>query len=357
MTQSYQALIDQVGAAADAGRPLNISGGGSKTFYGEAASGETLSSDSLQGVVEYDPAELVMVVRAGTPLLEVQTVLAEQGQMLGFEPPFAAQGASIGGAVASGLSGSARAYRGAVRDYLLGTRIINGRAQELQFGGRVMKNVAGFDLFRPMAGALGTLGVLLEVSLRLIPVPEQTLSLTFAAESRPDAIKVLCALGQSLACLSAAAWHQGEIILRLSGSELAIKRDRAQLSADHDISEMKTDIWPTIAEYSHNFFSDPEGEQLLVAIDLPPATRDIELPGEQLIDWGGARRYLKTPLALETVRSAIAQMGGTANLLNRNGRGVFFHPLNPALMAVHRRLKASFDPQSILNPGRLFPEL
>lgn len=357
MTETYQAPIERIKEARESRQALNIIGGGSKDFYGEAATGTPFHVASNQGIIEYDPAELVIVVRAGTRLSEVQSALVEKGQMLGFEPPFAAQGATMGGVVASGLCGSCRPYKGAVRDYLLGTKLVNSQAQLLQFGGKVMKNVAGFDLFRPMAGAMGTLGLLVEVSLRVIPVPEQVLSLQFPCASRADAITHLCALGQSLACLSAAAWLDGQVCLRLSGSGLAIKRDRALLELQFELRELSESIWALLSSYEHEFFTGIDAQAQIFCIDLPPATLDITLPGEQLIEWGGARRYLKTSMALETVRAVISSMGGAVTLLQRDGKHTFFEPLSPGLMAVHQRLKASFDPAGILNPGRLYPGL
>jgi len=365
MTSAYQAQIERIQEVRENRQTLNIVGGGSKDFYGEAAMGAPFHVASNRGIIEYDPAELVIVVRAGTRLSEVQSALAEKGQMLGFEPPFATQGATMGGVVASGLCGSCRPYKGAARDYLLGTKLINGQAQLLQFGGKVMKNVAGFDLFRPMAGAMGTLGLLVEVSLRVIPIPDQVLCLRFACASRTEVITHLCTLGQSLACLSAAAWLDGEAYLRLSGSALAIKRDRALLETQFGAREMTDDVWTLLSHYEHDFFTSIDDQVRVFCVDLPPATSDITLPGEQLIEWGGARRYLKTPMALETVRAAISKMGGVVTRLQRAAPSAgqhdasqsFFEPLSPGLMAVHQRLKASFDPDGIFNPGRLYPGL
>jgi len=356
MAEQYQQQIEQIRAAADSGQALNIVGSDSKAFYGEAATGSVLYTNQNRGIVDYDPAELVMVACAGTPLSEIQATLAEQGQMLGFEPPFIKQGASLGGAVASGLSGSARPYRGGVRDYLLGAKLLNGEAQVLQFGGRVMKNVAGFDLFRPMAGAMGTLGLLLELSLRVIPLPETELTLSIEQASRAGAISKLCGFGQSLSCLSAAAWLDGKMLLRLSGSELAVNRDRGLLEQQYEIAALEANIWLLISAFEHEFFM-PDDATRLVSIDLPAATEDIILPGEQLLDWGGARRYLKTPLALENVRAAVHPLGGSVNLLHREQGKTYFQALSPPLMAIHQRIKASFDPKGIFNPGRLYPNL
>ncbi len=353
----YKALVERVESAYHSGQALNICGASSKSFYGGLPCGLTLSVKGNKGIIDYDPAELVVVARAGTRLAEIQSTLAKKGQMLGFEPPFAEQGATLGGAVASGLAGACRPYRGGVRDYLLGTKIINGKGQVAQFGGQVMKNVAGFDLFRPMAGAMGTLGVLLEISLRVIPKPEQELSVEFALDEEADAIRVLCEFGKQLPSLSAASWFLGVIRLRLSGSRLAVTRDAALLQKSYTTAEMDASYWQAINHYEHTWFKELDPQHSLVAIDLPPASPPLKFPGQQLTEWGGARRYLKTTLGIEHVRQGVEKLGGSATLLQGGDRSAFFHPLNPGLMALHSRLKKSFDPRGVLNPDRLYPGL
>ncbi|MCP4011004.1 MAG: glycolate oxidase subunit GlcE [Proteobacteria bacterium] len=355
--KQYKTLVERVESAYHSGQALNICGASSKSFYGSLPRGLTLSVKDNQGIIDYDPAELVIVARAGTSLAEIQSTLAKKGQMLGFEPPFAEQGATLGGAVASGLAGACRPYRGGVRDYLLGTKIINGKGQLAQFGGQVMKNVAGFDLFRPMAGAMGTLGLLLEISLRVIPKPEQELSVEFALDNEADAIKVLCEFGKQLPSLSAASWFPGAIRLRLSGSRLAVNRDAALLQKSYATAKMDASYWQAINHFEHAWFKELDPQHSLVAIDLPPASPPVILAGQQMTDWGGARRYLKTPLGIERVRQVVEALGGNATLLLGGDRSAFFHPLKPGLAAVHSRLKKSFDPKEIFNPGRLYPGL
>lgn len=360
--KNYLPLIERVDAAYHSDQALDICGASSKAFYGAPPAGLALPVRDNQGIIEYDPAELVVVARAGTELNEIQSVLAEHGQMLGFEPPFAGQGATLGGAIASGLAGAGRAYRGGVRDYLLGTKSINGRAQVTQFGGRVMKNVAGFDLFRPMAGAMGTLGVLLEASLRVIPIPEQETSVEFDEATQATAIKTLCRFGKQLSGLSAGGWFQGKIQLRLSGSRLAVSRDIKLLESLHTVAEIDNANWLAISQFEHPFFELPGlneagSQDSIVAIDVSPATPPVDLPGELLIDWGGARRYLKTSMSIGHLRQVVEKSGGSATQLKGRNRTEFFHPLSPSLMSIHRRLKKSFDPKGILNPGRLYPDL
>ncbi len=360
--KQYSALVERVNSAYRSGQALNICGASSKTFYGGLPDGIALPVGENRGVIDYDPAELVIVARAGTSLSEIQTLLAAQGQMLGFEPPFIDQGATLGGAVASGLAGACRPYRGGVRDYLLGVKIINGKGQIAQFGGRVMKNVAGFDLFRPMAGAMGTLGVLLEISLRVIPVQEQQQSFEFNTSNQKNAINTLCALAKQLPSLSAGGWLEGKLQLRLSGSQLAVSRDTNLLAQSNSLSEIDALRWQTVSQFEHPFFTQPDIDKArpqnsICSIDLAPATPPVDLPGEQLIDWGGARRYLKTELDIKAVRQSIEKLGGSVSLLKGGERSAFFHPLNPGMMSLHQRLKKSFDPKGIFNPGRLYPGL
>jgi len=357
MEKHYKNLAERVEAAFQSGQKLNICGASSKSFYGGPAQGVPLPVTENRGVVDYDPAELVVVARAGIPLAELNDVLAEKGQMLGFEPPFAAQGATLGGAIASGLAGACRPYRGGVRDYLLGTKIINGKGQILQFGGRVMKNVAGFDLFRPMAGAMGTLGVLLEISLRLIPIPEQQSSFEFHVDMPARAIGLFSEYAMRLSSLSAASWYRGCARIRLSGSQLAVQRDLAIVKKAHDTREADPAYWQATSQFEHAFFQPEKSPTCIAATDVAPATPPLDIPGEQLIDWGGARRYFNTSISIESLREKLTDLNGSASQLRGGDRADYFHPLSPELMAVHHRFKESFDPKGIFNPGRLYAGL
>ena len=357
MSEQYTGLLERVASAYQSGQKLNITAASSKSFYGGEPAGDPLSVLDQQGIIEYDPAELVIVARAGTPLAELEAELRSRGQMLGFEPPFSSRGATLGGAVASGMAGAGRPFRGGIRDFILGARIINGKAELAQFGGRVMKNVAGFDLFRPMAGAMGTLGILLEISLRVIPVPEYEISIEFASESQAKTIRRFSRFARYLPTLSACNWHNGLARMRLTGSKLAVAHDYAVLKRKYTLVESDPSHWSMVADLEDPFFKNSGQQQIIVAIDLPPATVPIDFPGEQLIDWGGARRYLKTDLSLEAVRKITETVGGYVTLLTGGDRDCSFHPPAPGLMRVHSRLKAAFDPRGILNPGRLYPDL
>ncbi len=355
-----QDLAGQVAAAYDAGRLLRIQGGASKTWLGRTVLGEALEIASHRGILSYEPTELVITARAGTPLAEIKAALAERGQWLAFEPPhFDARpapdgrsgtdaGATLGGTIACGLSGPARPYAGAARDFVLGVRIINGRGEVLRFGGEVMKNVAGYDLSRLMVGAQGTLGVLLEVSLKVLPRPatELTLALDLTAGEAIDRFNRWA--GQPLPL--SGACHDGErAYVRLAGSEAAVLAARARLGGEAVAAG--ADFWRGVRELSHAFFRNPAP---LWRLSLPPTRPHDPSLGPHFIDWGGALRWVQG----EQPQWAVAQAaGGHATCYGERASDQVFQPLPPALLALHQRLKAALDPRGILNPGRLYPDL
>ena len=371
-----QSLAEQVAAAHAAGSALRIQGGGSKTWLGRRVAGEGLAVAGHRGILSYEPTELVITARAGTPLTEIKAALAERGQWLAFEPPhFDARpvpgggpgpdaGATLGGTIACGLSGPARPYAGAARDFVLGVRIINGRGEVLRFGGEVMKNVAGYDLSRLMVGAQGTLGVLLEVSLKVLPRPatELTLALDLTAWEAIDRFNRWA--GQPLPL--SAACHDGErAYVRLAGSEAAVLAARARLGGE--VVAAGADFWGGVRELSHAFFRNPAP---LWRLSVPPTAPHDPRLGRQFIDWGGALRWVQGEqpqwLAAQAVGGhANYYGGGPAGQPNlRSGGqagdppgGQVFQSLPPALLALHQRLKAALDPSGILNPGRLYPDL
>lgn len=331
--------------------PLCIVGGNTKSFYGRATQGERLSVAGHRGVVNYEPTELVITARAGTPLADIEALLAEHGQRLPFEPPHFGADSTLGGAVASGLSGPHRPYAGSARDFVLGVTVLTGKGEILRFGGQVMKNVAGFDVSRFMAGSLGTLGILLEVSLKVLPRPEYEQTLLFESSDH-DAIQRMNAwAGQSLP-LSAALFDNGWLYLRLSGSTAAVHAVHGRLGGE-TIADAAA-FWAEVRDHRHPFFGD---DIPLWRLSVPPAAPPLDLPGEWLLDWGGAQRWLKTDNAATTIREAATKAGGHATLFRGGDReGEVFHPLPPALMALHRRLKAAFDPHGILSPGRMYSD-
>ena len=353
MDAAIGALAERIRAAAESRRPLRIRGGGSKDFYGGALTGEVLDTRGCAGLVSYEPSELVVTARGGTPLAELEAALAENGQMLAFEPPHFAPGATLGGCVAAGLSGPRRAAAGALRDFVLGVRLIDGRGRLLTFGGQVMKNVAGYDVSRLLAGSLGTLGLIAEASLKVLPRPPQEITLGFEMPQ----VRALesCNRWAGLPLpISATAWHDDQLRVRLSGAASALRAAIAKLGGEAVDEPAAAPYWRAIREQTDAFFA---GEAPLWRLSLPSGAAPLALPGAQLIEWGGALRWLKSGAAAAAVRAAAAQAGGHATLFRAGAKETgAFTPLAPALARLHREIKAALDPAGILNPGRLYPE-
>lgn len=331
--------------------PLCIRGGDSKAFYGRIARGEPLAVGRHRGIVDYEPTELTITARCGTPLAEIESVLAANGQMLAFEPPRYASAATVGGAVACGLAGPRRMHAGSVRDFLLGVRCISGEGRSLRFGGAVMKNVAGFDAFRPMAGAMGTLGVLLEATFKVLPQPTHQRTLAFECDAA-QGITTMNAWASRALPLSATAWHEGRLLARLEGSEEAVNAGRIELGGDV-VADGET-FWRELRDHRHRWFEMPG---MLWRIALPPATAPLPIVGEWFIEWNGAQRWLRTALAPKFVREMCARHRGHAAMFRGGDREAsVFHPLPAPLLQLQRRLKEAFDPRAILNPQRLHRE-
>ncbi len=345
------ALAGQVREAAATGRALRVRGGGSKDFYGRTPAGEPIEVAPHRGIVNHAPTELVLTARAGTPLSEIEAVLAEHGQMLPFEPPRFGPAATLGGTIACNLSGPRRPYAGAARDLVLGTRVLNGRGEVLSFGGEVMKNVAGYDVSRLMAGALGTLGVLLEVSVKVLPAPEA--ELTLAQEAGPaDALDRMHAWAARPLPVSATCGDGERLYVRLSGAARAVEAAARQLGGE-PLPEAGR-FWHAIREQEHGFFS---GEGALWRLSVACAAPPIPLSGAWLYEWGGAQRWFRGGADPEAVRAAAAAAGGHATRFRGGRRDDVFHPLSAGLLTLHRRLKQAFDPAGVLNPGRMYGEL
>jgi glycolate oxidase FAD binding subunit len=343
-------LEERLLRAAAEGTPLDIVGGGSKSFLGRITQSEPFDVSAHRGVVSYEPTELVITARAGTPLTEIEAVLADGGQMLAFEPPHFGARATLGGTVACALSGPRRPYTGAVRDFVLGVKLLSGEGRALTFGGQVMKNVAGYDVSRLMVGAMGTLGVLLEISLKVLPSPAQTTTLGFALDAAA-AIERMTAWAAKPVPLSG-AYHEGErLYVRLSGTAGGVAR-----AVDRLGGEVLEDgrLWQSLREHALEHFDTGAP---LWRLSVPPATPPLALPGDTLIDWGGALRWLKCESQGDEIRAVAGKVGGHATLF-RNGdrRGAVYHPLDAPLLKLHQRLKASFDPKGILNRGRMYAD-
>jgi len=345
-------VCERVRDHAARGAALCIRGGGTKEFYGAGPrDGAVLEMGQYAGIVAYEPRELVLTVRAGTPLEEVERALHGERQMLAFEPPHFADGAAratIGGAVACGLSGPRRPYAGALRDFVLGTRIVNGKGEDLSFGGRVIKNVAGYDVSRLMAGALGTLGVVTEISFKVLPRPAAEATLVFEMDQAEAIARANAWAGQPLP-LSATAWQDGVLRVRLSGAPAAVASARSKLGGAEDAA---SDYWRELREQRLAFFA---GEAPLWRVSLPQTTEPVLTHLKQLVEWGGGVRWIRGAADALAIRSSAERAGGHATLFRGGDKSVgVFHPLQPAVMKVHRRLKAAFDPAGILNPGRMY---
>lgn len=338
-------------ARADKGA-LDIVGGGSKAFYGlrAQAPARRLVLGEHRGVVNYQPAELVLTARAGTPLSELRELLAAHGQVLPFEPPALGPGATIGGTLACGLSGPARPFAGSARDHTLGVRVLNGQGQVLRFGGEVMKNVAGYDTARLMVGAHGTLGALLEVSLKVLPAAARELTLVHE-RTESEALIQLERLRTRYLPISAWCYADGRAFTRLSGSEHNVAAVARELGGD--TLARAGERWAQLREQELDFFDDTRP---LWRLSLPPGTPPLELPGEQLLDWGGCQRWLLSEADAAAVQQLCRDNGGHAELFRDTADSGVFQALDPALLRLHRQIKHSFDPDGVFNPGRLFPE-
>ena len=389
---------EQIRAAAAEGRTLRITGGGSKSFYGRPMAGEKLDTTHYCGIVAYEPTELVITARCGTPLAEIESALAERGQMLAFEPPrFAgapssdnevradtsaspqviapaprheaalpgtASGAksqaTIGGVVAAGLSGPRRMAAGAVRDFVLGVRLLDGQGELLCFGGQVMKNVAGYDVSRLLAGSLGGLGVLAEVSLKVTPRPRQELGLRFELNEREALAQLHRWAGQPLP-ISASTWYDNVLYLRLAGAEAAVTAAHQKLGGEPMTPEHAEAFWAGLRDQTHRFFTDPPADTALFRLALPDTAPVLGLAAPQLIEWGGAQRWCRTGLGEAQKISANATSHGGHATVFRPPPGVavdhVFTPLPAALWRIHRQLKHVFDPAGIFNRGRMYRDL
>ena len=353
MNQIVDQLTAEIREAAARRTPLRIVGGGSKDFYGGPSRGETLSISAWRGIVEYDPSELVITARAGTPLSEIEATLHEKRQMLAFEPPSFAPTATLGGCIAAGLSGPRRASAGAVRDFVLGVRMLDGNGAELRFGGRVMKNVAGYDISRLMAGSLGTLGVILEASLKVLPLPPSEETLQFKCAEAEALARMNDWAGQPLP-VSATAYRDDELSVRLSGSAAAVEAAVGKIGGAVVEPQVATDFWRGIREQTDHYFA---GARPLWRLAVKSTTPPIGIGGSHLIEWGGALRWLKTEAPAQEIRELAARAGGHATLFRGADKSAgVFQPLPAPLMKIQRELKRGFDPAGIFNPGRLYPE-
>ncbi len=345
---------ERIRSAGERGEALCLRGGGSKAFYGGEPIGTPFAVDAYRGIVAYEPTELVITARTGTSLSQLLATLASEEQCLPCEPPFFAASATVGGMLASGLSGPGRATAGAVRDFVLGVKLLSGTGELLTFGGQVMKNVAGYDVPRLIAGSLGTLALLLEVSLKVLPRPLAEQSIRMRVDEREALVRLNRWGGQPLP-VSATAWYAGELTIRLAGAVAAVAAARDKLGGDVLDDEEARAFWLSLREQTHVFFA---GDAPLWRLSLPSVAAPLPL-GPTLIEWGGAQRWLRAgdPAA---IRAVVHDAHGHATLFRADPAlkaavGVF-QPLNASLLRIHRELKRAFDPRGVFNPGRLYPE-
>lgn len=367
-TEHPSALIDQVRAAAADRQPLRIVGGETKAFYGQPTSGTPLSTTGWSGIVSFEPTELVVTVRAGTPLVELEAVLAEKGQCFPFEPPHFGPGDTVGGMVAAGLAGPSRACVGSVRDFVLGTQFINGRGELLTFGGQVMKNVAGYDVSRVMAGSLGTLAVLTELSLKVLPVAPAEATLVFEL-GQADALEQLHRWGGQPLPINASCWVRDDTVsgatellfVRLRGAVAAVEAACIRMTQEAggrrmDNAQAGPD-WAACRDQTLPFFTPPAPDLCLWRLSLPQTAPVLALPYAQFIEWQGAQRWLWAPAsAAAELRAAAAAVNGHATLFRAGTDGApgvaRFSPQSATLQTITQRLRTEFDPAGIFNPGR-----
>ncbi len=362
MNPAVEAIVDRIREAHGSGRPLCIRGGGSKDFYGEAPTGDVLDASTLAGEVDHEPTELVVTAPAGLPLADLEALLDEQGQSLAFEPPRFAPGSTVGGMVAAGLSGPSRAAAGSLRDHVLGVTMVSGTGELMHFGGRVIKNVAGYDVSRLIAGSLGILGVIVEVSLKVLPRADAEATLRFDLAAAP-ALAQLHAWGAKPLPLDASAWWNDNLVVRLRGSSAAVEEATRALGGEAIAPDAATPFWQGLRDHADPFFAAANtavdrGDATLWRLSLPQTAPPLGLAGDELIEWHGAERWLLTSLPAATVRAAAARAHGHATAFRSQDKSAgAFTALSKPLAQIHERLKRSFDPKGILNPGRLYPGL
>lgn len=357
-------ITERIRAAAADGTLLRVRGRGTKDFYGEMPQGEPLPTEGLAGITSYEPSELVVTARAGTPLVELESVLAAQGQCLPFEPPRFGEGGTVGGMVAAGLSGPARASVGSVRDYVLGATLVNGRSEVLTFGGQVMKNVAGYDVSRVLAGSLGVLGVIAEVSLKVLPLAPAEATLEFAC-SQADALRLLNEWGGRPLPLNASVWRErdgaGVLSLRLRGAVAAVEAACAHLGGERQDNAQTVPGWDSLRDQRHPWFATAQGANDLWRISVPQTAPVLDVDGAPLVEWhGGQRWYLAPPDQRPRLRAAAHKAGGHATLFrpsDAHGHRVLdrFDALSAPVERIHRALMQEFDPYAVFHRGRLYP--
>ncbi|HLR83048.1 MAG TPA: glycolate oxidase subunit GlcE [Paenalcaligenes sp.] len=349
--------VDQVRAAQADKTPLRLIGSDSKHFYGHPTEGETMVLTEHQGVIDYEPSELVITVKGGTPVAEIEELLASKNQFLPFEPPLFGADATIAGCVASGLAGPRRPQAGGVRDFVLGVQLIDGQGRHMTFGGQVMKNVAGYDVSRLLSGSLGTLGILTELSIKVLPKPVKELTLQLDRSQKEALHKINTWSGQPIP-ISASLWHDDQLFVRLSGAPNALEVAQETIQGTPLDEDQAQTLWQEVREQKYAWFQakEEQANKPLWRLSVPSTTEPILDDHPQLIEWGGALRWCFSDLPAETLRAQVEAVGGTATVFRQNGADLaVFHPLDPVILGIQQRLKEKFDPAGIFNPGRIYP--
>jgi glycolate oxidase FAD binding subunit len=350
MNDISEILQQQVVLAFENATALNITAGGSKSFLGQEAHGQEIDVSAHSGIIEYDPRELVLTARSGTRLSEVEAALADSGQMLAFEPPSFGSSATLGGTIACALSGSRRPYSGSARDFVLGCKLLNGRGEITSFGGQVMKNVAGYDVSRLMTGAYGTLGILLEISLKVLPRAAASITVSRVC-SESEAITVMSEFLSKPYPVDGACYDGERCHVRISGSAQAIKETQKKIPGE--VLPNADAFWHGLREHKLPFF---QHASTLYRVMVKPATPPLSIAGSWLLDWGGAQRWLYSNESLAAIRHHVTLAGGHVTVF-RGGDQEIFQPLAAPMLTLHQRLKSSFDPKNIFNRGRLYANL
>ena len=351
-----ESIRDQILTAAAQRRPLRIRGGGTKDFYGQSLDGELLQTGEYRGIVSYEPTELVITARCGTPFSEIEAAVQERGQYLPFDPPSFGAAATLGGVVASGLSGPRRQSAGAIRDYILGASLMNSRAEVLYFGGQVMKNVAGYDVSRLLCGSLGTLGLITEVSLKVLPIPPADVTVGWSL-TQNNALTLMNEWSGQPLPIASTAWHGGDLGVRFCGAQAAVagavKQFEQRYKAVTVPAEQAGSFWQRLREHQLPYF---QGDAPLWRVSVPSIVAPIANTVDPLIEWGGALRWLRSTSPAKELRNAMAALGGTVSLFRGGDKSQgAFHPLAAVNMRINERLKQEFDPLGIFNPGRMYP--
>ena len=371
------AFREQILSAVQNKTSLSIEGGGTKSWYGNPNSFTKLDTRTYSGILEYQPEELVITACAGTPLKEIEAALKEKNQVLAFEPPHFGENATFGGAIAVGLAGPGRITVGNFRDFVLGARILDGKGQDLSFGGKVMKNVAGYDVSRLLPGSLGTLALLLEASVKVLPKPAATATLRCRLSQDKALIVLNEWAGQPLP-LSASCWigsakgGDGELTIRLAGAAAAVKAAIPLMCSLANASEIDEAVaeqfWNDLREQKIAAFGNLAAEKTLYRLALPAACGPIAIQGaddEIVLEWHGQQRWIKASgdeATFAAIKAIANSHGGHATRF-RQGANVDpsyqrFTLLSEqahskALEAVQERLRSAFDPAGVFATKRL----